>query len=246
MDNQKKVLVTGATRGMGKEISKVLAEKGYHVILGARSLQDGQSIVKELESKGLSVTTVQLDVTDINSVQSAAQEINALDILINNAGIALEASSPSKLDVTKVKNEFDVNVFGVINVTSAILPLLQKEKEAKIINMSSMMGSLNSALDKDSIVYDVSVAGYQSSKAALNMYSIQLSKELEKEGYDISVDLVDPGMVATEFGGLDPETAKKMGARSIDEGIKRVIELVEQDRKDKNITFTNNDGVVPW
>ncbi|MEB7823260.1 SDR family NAD(P)-dependent oxidoreductase [Staphylococcus xylosus] len=137
MANQKKILVTGATRGMGKEISKVLAEKGYHVILGARSLQDGQSIVKELESKGLSVSAVQLDVTDINSVQNAVQEINALDILINNAGIALEASSPSKLDVTKVKNEFDVNVFGVINVTSAILPLLQKEKEAKIINISS-------------------------------------------------------------------------------------------------------------
>ncbi|MGW7828145.1 SDR family NAD(P)-dependent oxidoreductase [Staphylococcus xylosus] len=213
-------------------------------MLGARSLQDGQSIVKELESKGLSVSTVQLDVTDINSVQNAVQEINALDILINNAGIALEASSPSKLDVTKVKNEFDVNVFGVINVTSAILPLLQKE--AKIINMSSMMGSLNSALDKDSIVYGASVAGYQSSKAALNMYSIQLSKELEKEGYDISIDLVDPGMVAIEFGGLDPETAKKMGARSVDEGIKRVIELVEQDKINKNITFTNNDGVVPW
>lgn len=159
MANQKKILVTGATRGMGKEISKVLAEKGYHVILGARSLQDGQSIVKELESKGLSVSAVQLDDTDINSVQNAVQEINALDILINNAGIALEASSPSKLDVTKVKNEFDVNVFGVINVTSAILPLLQKEKEAKIINISSMMGFLNSALDKDSIVYSASVAG---------------------------------------------------------------------------------------
>lgn len=246
MSSQKKVLVTGATRGMGKEISKVLAEKGYQVIVGARRLQDGQSIVKEFESKGLSVTTVQLDVTDINSVQNAAIEINSLDILINNAGIALEASSPSNLDVTKVKNEFDVNVFGVINVTTALLPLLQKEKEPKIINMSSMMGSLNSALDKDSIVYDVSVAGYQSSKAALNMYSIQLSKELEKEGYDISVDLVDPGMVATEFGGLDPETAEKMGARSVDVGIKRVIELVEQDRKNKNITFTNNEGVVPW
>ena len=163
MANPKKILVTGATRGMGKEISKVLAEKGYHVILGARSLQDGQSIVKELESKGLSVSAVQLDDTDINSVQNAVQnavqEINALDILINNAGIALEASSPSILDVTKVKNEFDVNAFGVINVTSAILPILQKEKEAKIINISSMMGSLNSALDKDSIVYSASVAG---------------------------------------------------------------------------------------
>lgn len=159
MANPKKILITGATRGMGKEISKVLAEKGYHVILGARSLQDGQSIVKELESKGLSVSAVQLDVTDINSVQNAVQEINALDILINNAGIALEASSPSILDVTKVKNEFDVNAFGVINITSAILPILQKEKEAKIINISSMMGSLNSALDKDSIVYSASVAG---------------------------------------------------------------------------------------
>lgn len=246
MDNPKKVLVTGATKGMGKEISKVLAEKGYHVILGARSLQDGQSIVKELKLKGLSVTTVQLDVTDINSVQNAAREINSLDVLINNAGIALEASSPSKLDVTKVKNEFDVNVFGVMNVTSAILPLLKKVKEAKIINMSSMMGSLNSALDKDSIVYGASVAGYQSSKAALNMYSIQLSKELEKEGYDITVDLVDPGMVATEFGGLDPETAKQMGANSIDVGIKRVIDLVEKGKNIKNITFTNNNDVVPW
>lgn len=246
MDNPKKVLVTGATRGMGKEISKVLAEKGYHVILGARSLQDGQSIVKELKLKGLSVTTVQLDVTDINSVQNAAREINSLDVLINNAGIALEASSPSKLDVTKVKNEFDVNVFGVMNVTSAILPLLKKVKEAKIINMSSMMGSLNSALDKDSIVYGASVAGYQSSKAALNMYSIQLSKELEKEGYDITVDLVDPGMVDTEFGGLDPETAKQMGANSIDVGIKRVIDLVEKGKNIKNITFTNNNDVVPW
>lgn len=78
------------------------------------------------------------------------------------------------------------------------------------------------------------------------MYSIQLSKELEKEGYNFSIDLVDPGMVATEFAGLDPETPKKMGAHSVDEGIKRVIELVEQDKINKNITFTNNDGVVPW
>ncbi|MFQ3906357.1 SDR family NAD(P)-dependent oxidoreductase [Staphylococcus sp. Mo2-7] len=180
MDNSKKVLVTGATRGMGKEISKVLAEKGYHVIIGARSLQDGQSIVKELKLKGLSVTTVQLDVTDINSVQNAAREINSLDVLINNAGIALEASSPSKLDVTKVKNEFDVNVFGVMNVTSAILPLLKKVKEAKIINMSSMMGSLNSALDKESIVYGASVVWLSIIKSSFKYVFYSIIKRIRK------------------------------------------------------------------
>ncbi|KRG09905.1 SDR family NAD(P)-dependent oxidoreductase [Staphylococcus sp. NAM3COL9] len=246
MTNQKNILVTGATRGMGKEISKVLAKQGYHVILGARNIQDGQSLVEEIVSKGFSATTVQLDVTDVNSVQNAVLEISSLDILINNAGIALESSSPSKLDVAKVKKEFDVNVFGVMNVTSAMLPLLKNSKRAKIINMSSMMGSLNSALDKNSIVYGASVAGYQSSKAALNMYSIQLAKELEKEESDITVDLVDPGMVATEFGGLEPETAKKMGAKPVDEGIRRVIELVENDKENKNITFTNNEGIVSW
>ncbi|MCG7339363.1 SDR family NAD(P)-dependent oxidoreductase [Staphylococcus sp. ACRSN] len=246
MANQKNILVTGATRGMGKEISKVLAAQGYHIFLGARNINDGKTIAEELESKGFSVTAVQLDVTDMNSVKYATREIPSLDILINNAGIALETSSPSKLDVNKVKKEFDVNVFGVMNVSSVMLPLLKKAEQAKIINISSMMGSLNSALDENSIVYGAAVAGYQSSKAALNMYTIQLAKELEKEGCNISVDLVDPGMVATEFGGLKPDTAKQMGAKSVDEGIRRVIELVVNENGNETITFTNNEGIVPW
>ncbi|CDR26109.1 SDR family NAD(P)-dependent oxidoreductase [Staphylococcus schweitzeri] len=246
MDKKEKVLITGATRGMGKAIANVLAQKGYHVIIGARKIQDGNDIVKNLKEKGLSASTVQLDVTDPDSISNARQSIESLDILINNAGVALDNAKPSEINIEMTKKEFDVNVFGVMNVSKIMIDLLKNSESAKIINMSSIMGSLTESLDKNSPIYSVSVAGYQASKSALNMYSIQLAKEFEKDGIDISVDLVDPGMVATEFGGLDPEIARQMGARPIEEGIQRVIELVEGDKNDKTITYTNNQGTVSW
>ncbi|MFU0763228.1 SDR family NAD(P)-dependent oxidoreductase [Staphylococcus pasteuri] len=246
MDRKESVLITGATRGMGKAIASVLAEKGYHVIIGARKVQDGDNVVEDLKEKGLSASTIQLDVTDSDSIRNAVQDIDSLDILINNAGVALDNAKPSEINIETVKKEFDVNVFGVMNVSRNMIDLLKNSKNAKIINMSSIMGSLTESLDKNSPIYNVSVAGYQASKSALNMYSIQLAKEFEKDGLDISVDLVDPGMVATEFGGLDPEAAKQMGARPIEEGIQRVIELVESGKKEKTITFTNNRGTVSW
>lgn len=248
---KKYTLITGATRGMGREMAKKLGQAGQHVIVGARKLNDGQTVVEELSKLGIQADTIQLDVTNKESIRAAASEIEnqfgKLDILINNAGVAIEQSAPSVLSVDNVRKEFDVNFFGLILVTQAMLPLLKKAPKAKIINMSSMMGSITSALDPNSSVYHASVAGYQSSKSALNMYSVQLAKELEQNPEtNITVNLIDPGMVATEFGNIDPEIAKSMGARPVEEGVQRAVELAADDKDTSTATYSNNEGIVPW
>lgn len=243
-------LITGATRGMGRETAKELGQFGQHVIVGARKISDGQAVVDELSQLGIQADTVQLDVTDNESILSAAakieQKFGKLDILINNAGIAVDNALPSQISINNIQKEFDVNFFGVIAVTQAMLPLLKKASKAKIINISSEMGSITSALDSNSIVYHAMVVGYQSSKAALNMYSVQLAKELEMDSEtSITVNMVCPGMVATEFGNIDPEVAKQMGASPVEEGVKRTIELATGD-SNITATFTNASGTVPW
>ncbi|ANZ64919.1 carbonyl reductase [Secundilactobacillus paracollinoides] len=244
-------LITGANRGMGFEIAKELGAKGQRILLGARNAEKGTQAVEQLKQSGIDATLIPLDVTDKQSVQAAADRIatdyGSLDILINNAGAVFDGrQQPSVVNTDQMRQDFDLNYFGVVYMCQAFLPLLKKAPKAKIINVSSMMGSMTNALNPQASVFRAVAVSYQSAKAAVNMYTVQLAKEMTRDGLPITVNAIDPGMVATEFGGADPKQVAKMGAKPVDEGVARTVELATSPDDDSNATFTNTDGTVAW
>lgn len=177
----KKALITGANKGIGYETARQLLQNGYYVFIGSRDLDKGKVAVEQLKREGMgNVETIQLDVTDTASVAAARQEIGhkteVLDVLVNNAGInggfpqsSLEAS------VDQYKAVFDTNLYGVVRVTQAFIDLLRKSPEPRIVNVSSSGSSLTLHSDPTWKYYDHKAALYPSSKAALNMYTIDLA-----------------------------------------------------------------------
>lgn len=244
-------LITGANRGMGFELAKTLAQRGQQVILGSRDLSKGQAAQAQLATLDLSVDVIQLDVTQPQSVSAAVAAIKTkygyLSILVNNAGAVFDHGQlPSNITTDSLRADFELNYFGLIDVTQKLLPLLKQAPSARIINVSSMMGSKTEALNPDSEVYHASAVGYQSAKAAANMYTVQLAKELKNAHLPITVNAVDPGMVATEFGGVSPEWSKAHGAQPIAFGIARMVELATVPDNETTATFSNTYGSVPW
>ncbi|MEQ9443312.1 MAG: SDR family oxidoreductase [Cyclobacteriaceae bacterium] len=200
----KTALITGANKGIGFETAKQLLQKGFHVYIGSRNLENGVEAVEKLKSAALSrVEVVQLDVTDESSVNTAREEIGkktaSLDVLINNAGInggspytALEASSDQFMAA------FNTNVFGVASVTQAFIDLLRKSPEPRIVNVSTSVGSLSLQSNPDWPAYDFAkYAVYGASKAALNMYTVHLAYELRDTAF--KVNAVCPGYTSTDF-----------------------------------------------
>lgn len=249
--NETITLVTGGNRGMGYEIIKELSQKGQHVIMGSRSLEKGQQAAVELGKLGLNVEVIALDVTNHESVVAAVTEIEKkfdhLDVLINNAGASFDHfQAPSKIPLETVRKDFEINYFGLIDVTQQFLPLLKNANTAKILNMSSMMGSKTEALNPESSVYRASAVGYQSAKAAANMFTVQLAKEFVNNDVPITVNAIDPGMVATAFGSGDSKLAESMGAMPVDEGVARIVELALDQTNQDTATFTNTHGTVGW
>src|SRR5580693_3784751 len=184
-------LVTGANKGIGREISRQLAAKGVLVLMGARDRERGEKAVADLRAQKLPVELVQIDVTSQESVDRAAAEMERrhgrLDILVNNAGVALDWIPPSQLTVDAFEKTFETNVFGVFRVTKAMLPLLKKSKHGRIVNMSSGLGSLSrNAHPHSSLTLRNILLAYCSSKAALNMITIQLSNELKNAGIKVN------------------------------------------------------------
>lgn len=199
-----KAFITGANKGIGFATAKQLLEKGYYVFLGSRDLKKGVKAVEKLNHHGFTnVKAIQLDVTDNDSIMAAFNEINkkisALDILINNAGInggspytVLEASPE------QFKNTFDTNVFGVASVTKVFIELLRKSDQPRIVNVSSSVGSLTLQSDPTWPAYDYAKYGvYSASKAALNMYTVNLAYELRNTPF--KVNAVCPGYTSTDF-----------------------------------------------
>ena len=214
----KTALVTGANKGIGLETARVLAQNGFAVYLGCRNLESGSAAAAQLRDDGLgNVEAVQLDVTDQASVDAACAVISeksgVLDVLVNNAGIS-GGFPQSALDATieKFKTVYDTNVFGVVRVTQAFIDLLKKSPEARIVNVTSAMGSLTLAADPSSGTYDFKMAVYQSSKSALNMYTVNLAYELRDLPF--KVNMVCPGYTKTDFTGHQgTSTVQEAGAR---------------------------------
>ncbi|WP_028954417.1 SDR family oxidoreductase [Synechocystis sp. PCC 7509] len=212
-------LITGANKSIGFETARQLLQKGYYIYLGSRNLENGLEAVEKLKAEGLTdVEAIQIDVSDDESVKAARVEIGkkteVLDVLINNAGILGGMTQTTSTDIAVFKQVFDTNMFGVVSVTQAFMDLLQKSLEPRIVNVTSGLASLTLHNDPTWKYYNVKAAVYNSSKAALNMYTIVLAYELRDTPFKVNV--VDPGFTATDFNQHSGTgTLKEAGARLV-------------------------------
>lgn len=257
MQNRKTVLITGANQGLGFATAKQLIDLGYFVYLGSRSSEKGIKASEELKRIGLEAFEIlQIDVTDAASVKAAVEKVEQstphLDILINNAGISgpSEVVSEgketvvqqhfSKLSIEDIREVFDVNFFGAIQVAQAFLPLLKKSSAPKILNISSGLGSLTNHTDPEAPFYEffqnIKYAAYNSSKTALNAFTVFLADELKSR--NIKVNSISPGFASTNLtsfqGPLQPQ-----------EAIQAIIGYVEMEVSPTG-GFYDENGAIAW
>ena len=224
MTSGKVALVTGANKGIGKETARQLAALGITVWLGARDDERGRAAEAELEAEGGDVRRVVLDVTDPATIAAAVERIVAergqLDILVNNAGVSVAGAwnPPSATPVEAVRAVYEVNVFGAIAVTNAVLPLLCRSPAGRIVNVSSQLGSLELASGPPDPAYGEGalLLAYNSSKAALDMVTLLYARELRNT--PIKVNAASPGFCATDLndfrGHLSPAEGAKVLVRA--------------------------------
>jgi NAD(P)-dependent dehydrogenase (short-subunit alcohol dehydrogenase family) len=239
-------LVTGANKGIGFEIARGLARCGMSVVVGARDVVRGRAAVAALKGDG-DVRMVPLEVTDGGSVRGAAEwlegEFGRLDVLVNNAGVAggIPAQAPGESDLAVVRAVFETNVFAVVAVTDAVLPLLRKSAAGRIVNVTSGLGSLAQMSDPAGrmAVLPASTA-YAPSKTALNSLTVQYAKQLRDAG--ILVNAADPGGCATDFTAhLDwPIT------RTAADGAAIAVRLATLPDGGPTGGYFNDAGSVPW
>ncbi len=202
MEHQRIAVVTGANRGIGREIARQLAMQGLTVVLGARDSFRGETVAKELAAVGLSVRAYQLDITHPQQVEQFVEyltkTVGRLDVLVNNAGILLEPDDnlASKVRMETIKTTFETNLFGVWRLTQALLPLMRQQNYGRIVNVSSGIA----AFENNEAPPELAPA-YRVSKAALNALTVTLAGELQ--GTNILVNAVCPGYVRTETHNLD-------------------------------------------
>lgn len=207
MSNQPIALVTGANKGIGFEIARQLGENGFTVWLGCRDGSRGANAATKMAESGIDARALLLDVTDTESLAAAATKVDAecgvLDVLVNSAGMHFGPPPPiTEEPVDEMREIFDTNAFGPVRVTQAFLPLLRKASAARVVMMSSGLGSLSNTLDMRSENWTVGFAGYCASKTALNMFTVKLAKELAPLG--IKVNAADPGLTSTDLTDHGP------------------------------------------
>ncbi|MCO4753668.1 MAG: SDR family oxidoreductase [Bacteriovoracaceae bacterium] len=208
----KVALVTGANRGLGLAITKLLAQKGLKVYLGSRDLEKGQAVCEGLVQEGLNVEAIQIDVTKNSTIKDALAKIKeqeqTLDVLINNAGVMLDSgegqNSVLTVDSVIAMQTFEINTVGALKTSQAFAPLMKEMGGGRIINISSGMGALNEM--------EGGWAAYRMSKTALNSLTRILHAELNDFG--ISVNSVCPGWVQTDLGGDKAPLTPEEGART--------------------------------
>ncbi len=235
MSGTKVALVTGANKGIGYEIAAGLGALGHRVGVAAREAGRRGAAVEKLRADGVDAVGVPLDVTTEESVRAAAelvgQRIGRLDVLVNNAGIGgALPQDPTTLDLDVLRTVLDTNVFGVIRVTNALLPLLRRSAAPRIVNVSSNMGSLT--LRTGPIM-----AAYAPSKTFLNAVTVQYARQLAGTG--ILVNAACPGLVATDFTGHH-------GPRTPEQGAATPLRLATLPADGPSGSFFDDDGLIPW
>ncbi|KAF2626321.1 NAD(P)-binding protein [Macroventuria anomochaeta] len=248
------VLVTGANSGIGFELAHQLLAKGtYHVLLGARSTQRGNAALNDLQSRNLpgSIEFLHLDLQDDDTIANAATSITAthgkLDILVNNAAVA----SYTAVDRQAFREAFDINATGPYLLTKALITLLQKSSNPRIINISSGAGSIGRRLTTSSPMYKIQAEPYRASKVAMNMlmtcqhveYGLNFGVESEKGKKGMKVFAYDPGFTVSN---LSEANTKENGARSAKETVWSLMDVVEGRRDGEVGRFIHNTGEYPW
>jgi NAD(P)-dependent dehydrogenase (short-subunit alcohol dehydrogenase family) len=238
-------LVTGANKGLGNEVARQLGRRGLHIYLGSRDQARGERAASELVAEGLNVVPVPLDVTSDESVAALAKELDRrhgrLDVLVNNAGILV--SRPAfEITSAEMRNTYDTNVFGVVRMIHAMLPLLQRSKHPRIVNIASTTASLKLASDPSTLFGQTdTIVAYASSKTAVTMLTVQYANAFHRSAAHahIKINTATPGYVATDLNN-------HTGNRTVEDGAGIVVELATLPDDGPSGGFFNDAGVVPW
>jgi NAD(P)-dependent dehydrogenase (short-subunit alcohol dehydrogenase family) len=244
MERKNKVaLITGANKGIGLETARQLGrDHGFTVLVGARDATRGEVAAQALRDKGLDAHFLLLDVTDTSSIEAAARHVTEkfghIDVLVNNAGVLMEWDvPPSQTPPAVLRATYEANVFGPVWVTQAFLPLLKKSENGRIINLSSILGSLADAQNSSSPFYDYKLLAYNSSKTALNGVTVAFAHELRDT--PIKVNSVHPGYVDTDMSG-------HQGPMSVQDGARTSVELATIGSDGSSSGFFHLGETVAW
>lgn len=236
MAAKKVALVTGANKGLGFEISRQLGEKGFTVIMAARDEAKAEAAAAQLREEGLDAHPVKLDVTkggDIARLPGLLKEkFGGLDVLVNNAGMSADRDEGTRLE--NLRKTYETNVFGSFAVTEALLPLIKESPAGRIVNQSSILGSL-ATVSKG--VGEWTLPAYTSSKAALNMLTVVMASELKDT--KIKVNAAHPGWVKTDMGGQDAPL-------DVREGAKTAVDLATLPDDGPTGAFMHLGRHLPW
>jgi NAD(P)-dependent dehydrogenase (short-subunit alcohol dehydrogenase family) len=229
----KTALITGANKGIGQEVARQLAAKGFHVLVGARDPKAGRRAAEEIAKKCGKATFLEIDVADNDSVTNAAREFSNvedhLDVLVNNAGIIVDGDNAIlEISDDMLRKTLETNTLGALRVTRAFTPLLRKSKTPRVINVSSGGGQLTGGADGWAPAYCIS-------KTALNGVTVQLTAALPK----FAVNSVCPGWVRTEMGGQN-------ASRSVEEGADTIVWLASEASQKLTGKFLRDRKEIPW
>jgi NAD(P)-dependent dehydrogenase (short-subunit alcohol dehydrogenase family) len=226
-------LITGANKGLGREAARRLVADGHDVWLAARDAAKGRAAAEELGAR-----FVALDVTDDASVAEASEQVAAaggLDVLVNNAGILGPRRAVAEMTPDDLRLVFETNVLGIVRVTRAFLPLLERSAQPVIVNVSSGMGSLAVTNDPARLESTLNSLAYPTSKTAVNMLTTQYAKAFPQ----MRINAVDPGYTATDFNDHH-------GTKPVEQGAEIIVRMAELDGSGPTGTFVDERGVVPW
>lgn len=234
-------LVTGANKGLGLEIARQLGRLGYTILLGARDEARGAEAAKRLQAEGLQVHAIQIDMHNPETFTQAhdriASEFGHLDCLVNNAGFAADwIYNATNVPIAMLRDTFDANFFGLVELTQILLPLIAKSPAGRIVNQSSVLGSLTLHCAPDGGLDDAKAVAYNSSKTALNAFTVHLAHALKDT--PIKVNAAHPGSVKTD---ANPE-----GPMSVEEGARTAVRLATLPADGPTGGFFHGDQSLPW
>ena len=226
-------LITGANKGLGFETARQLVAAGHTVYLGSRDAERGRSAAEKLGA-----TPLVLDITDDASVAAAAETVAAaggLDVLVNNAAIAGPITAVGEVTGPIMRDLFDTNVFGVVRMMHAFLPLLEKSPAPVVVNVSSGLGSIDRSVDPAALESKVPALAYGSSKSAVNLLTVRYAQAYPA----MRINCVDPGYTATDLNG-------HQGHQTVEQGAEIIVRMALLDAGGPTGTYVDDEGTVPW